>query len=134
MDPKTKQLRALQIDQAIASIDFLENTGGLITPSIEDTVPAKREKLFDCRHFLLWRLRGELPFTVGAAAVPRVLVCIDGSGQIGHGGVTYAIGQGDVWLLPAALGACAFQPTDSNIVGNRSALHSLEPGIKDGIR
>jgi mannose-6-phosphate isomerase len=27
-----------------------------------------------------------------------------------HGGATYAIGKGDVYLLPAAVGACTFQP------------------------
>jgi uncharacterized protein YjlB len=40
----------------------------------------------------------------------RVLVSIEGSGQIEHDGAMYAVGKGDVWLLPAAVGACAFQP------------------------
>jgi mannose-6-phosphate isomerase len=110
VDQKTRQPRALQIDQAIASIDFAENTGGLITPSIEETMPAKRERLFDCRHFLLWRLRGELPFAVGGEGEPHVLVCIDGSGLIEHGSATYAIDKGDVWLIPAVIGACVCRP------------------------
>ena len=32
----------------------------------------------------------ESPFTVGAAGVPRVLVCIEGAGQVEHDGATYA--------------------------------------------
>jgi hypothetical protein len=78
--------------------------------SVEATAPAKRERLFDCRHFLLWWLQGELPFTVGGEDVPHVLVCIDGSGLVEHGGATYAIDKGDVWLIPAVIGACVFQP------------------------
>jgi mannose-6-phosphate isomerase len=42
--------------------------------------------------------------------VPRVLVCIDGRGQIEHGGGTCDARRGDVLLLPAVLGACTFQP------------------------
>jgi mannose-6-phosphate isomerase len=47
---------------------------------------------------------------VGAAGVPRVVVCIAGEGQIEHGGAAYAARAGEVLLLPAALGSCAFQP------------------------
>jgi mannose-6-phosphate isomerase len=47
---------------------------------------------------------------VGAVGVPRVLVCIDGKGQLNHGGATYEIGKGDVFLIPAVLGMCTFQP------------------------
>ena len=77
---------------------------------MEDVKPVLRERLFLCQQFGLWRLRGELPFTVGAAGVPRVLVCIEGAGQIEHGGAAYAVGKGDVLLLPAVVGACAFRP------------------------
>ena len=47
---------------------------------------------------------------VGAAEAPRVLVLIEGVGQIEHNGATYAVGRGEVWLLPAVVGVCAFQP------------------------
>jgi mannose-6-phosphate isomerase len=60
--------------------------------------------------FLLWRVLGQEPFTVGAKAEPRVLVGIEGSGQIMHDGIPYAVGKGDVWLLPAEAGECVFQP------------------------
>jgi hypothetical protein len=43
-------------------------------------------------------------------AEPRVLVGIQGSGQIVHEGIPYALGKGDVWLLPAEAGECALQP------------------------
>jgi mannose-6-phosphate isomerase len=81
-----------------------------VTPVVEATTPVERERLFDCEHFRLWRLRGQSPFTVGAAGVPRVLVCIEGMGQVEHGGATYAVGKGDVFVLPAVIGTCVFRP------------------------
>jgi mannose-6-phosphate isomerase len=110
VDPKTGQRRPLQVDQALACIDFGQCAGGLVAPVVETTSPVRRERLFHCHNFWLSRLRGESPFAVGAAGVPRVLVCIDGKGQLNHAGATYEIGKSDVLLLPAVLGACTFQP------------------------
>jgi mannose-6-phosphate isomerase len=107
---KTGRPRPLQVDQALACIDFRQSDAGLVAPVIEGTTPVKRERLFHCEHFWLWRLSGELRFTVGAASAPRVLVCIAGSGLVEHSGASYAVGRGDVFLLPAKLGACTFQP------------------------
>jgi mannose-6-phosphate isomerase len=114
VDAATGQPRALQVDQALACIDFApgsaELASGRVTPVMEGTTPVECERLFHCEYFRLWRLRGRSPFTVGAAGVPRVLVCIQGSGQVEHGGATHASGTGDVWLLPAVIGACTFRP------------------------
>jgi mannose-6-phosphate isomerase len=113
VDEETGQPRPLQVDQALACIDFAECTGGLVAPVIEAVTPVKRERLFDCEHFLVWRLRGEAPFTVGSSGVPCVLVCIEGAGRVEHDGATYAIEKGEVWLLPALTGACAFRPNSA---------------------
>jgi mannose-6-phosphate isomerase len=114
VDAKTGQPRPLQVDQALASIDFQEHASGLATPIVVTTAPILRERLFDCPQFLLWRLRGQSPFTVGAANVPRVLVCIEGHGELEYAGVPYAVGKGEVWLLPAVAGTCVFHP-DSEV-------------------
>jgi mannose-6-phosphate isomerase len=111
IDPETKKPRPLQVDQAFASIKFGACDSGLVAARVETTVPVKRERLFDCDAFLLWRLLGQDPFPVGKTAEPRVLVCIEGSGQIMQNGAPYAVGKGDVWLLPAEAGECAFQPS-----------------------
>ncbi len=111
VDPKTKKLRPLQIEQAFACIEFGPSDSGIVAARVETTTPVERERLFDCPAFLLWRLLGKDPFTVGATAEPRVLVCIGGSGQVIHQGTPYAVGKGDVWLLPAEAGECAFQPS-----------------------
>jgi len=110
VDAKTKQPRALQVDQALACIDFAQGEIGPVTPVVEATTPAARQRLFQCQQFRLWRWCGESPFTVGAVGLPRVLICIEGAGQVEHDGVAYPIGKGDVWLLPAVVGACAIRP------------------------
>ena len=110
VDAKTRQPRALQVDQALACIDFADSAAGLVTALVEAETPVKRERLFHCEPFWLWRLSGQSPFTVGAESVPRVLVCTTGTGQIDHSGASYVVGKGEVWLLPAAVGTCVFRP------------------------
>ena len=84
-----------------------------MAPVVEATTPVLRERLFHCEHFSVWRLRGQSPFTVGAAGTPRVLVCIAGEGQLEHDGANYPVGHGDVVLLPAEVGACSYRPRDA---------------------
>jgi mannose-6-phosphate isomerase len=110
VDAKTGKPRPLQVDQAFACVDFEGSAAGLVAPRVETTTPVERERLFDCEPFRLWRLLGQAPFPVGATGEPRVLVCIGGSGQVEHGNIPYAVSKGDVWLLPAEAGVCAFQP------------------------
>jgi len=123
IDPKTGKPRALQVDKAIACIDFAEGPVSRVTPVVETTTPVEREKLFRCEHFWLWRLRGQAPFTVGKPDLPRVLVCIEGEGQVEHGDATYTVGKGDVFVLPAVIGTCVFRP--------RVAVNLLEIAIPD---
>jgi mannose-6-phosphate isomerase len=123
-DPKTGEARPLQVEQALACIEFVKNGAGLVAPDMEATTPVEREELFHCKQFRLWRLRGLLPFTVGAAGIARVLVCIEGAGQIEHSGATYAVRKGDVLLLPAVVGACVFRPNE--------AVNVLEIALPEG--
>jgi mannose-6-phosphate isomerase len=111
IDPETEEPRPLQVDEAFACIEFGASDSGLVAPRVETTTPVERERLFDCHAFLLWRVLGQDQFPVGATAEPRVLVGVEGSGQIMHNGTPYAVGKGDVWLLPAEAGECAFQPS-----------------------
>jgi mannose-6-phosphate isomerase len=106
-DPKTGQGRPLQVEQALACIDFEHGPAGPVVPVVETAQGELRERIFLCEHFGLWRIHGASPFQVGAAGTPRVLVCIAGDGRLEHDGVAYAIGRGDVLLLPAALGVCS---------------------------
>jgi len=123
IDSKTGKPRPLQVEHALASVDFAESSAGLVTPIVETTAHVTRELLFKNDYFWLWRLRAQSPFTVGAEGVPRIVLCIDGAGQIVHGGVTHAVGKGDVFLLPAEMGVSAFQP--------RGGVTLLEIAIPD---
>jgi mannose-6-phosphate isomerase len=113
VDAKTGKPRPLQVDQALASVDFAECAGGLVAPVVESKTPVERERLFHCEHFWLSRLHGDTPFAVGKPDVPTVLVCIAGKGQIEHGGATYPTRKGDVFLLPSVTLPCTFGPCGS---------------------
>ncbi len=110
VDPVTGLPRALQVDEALACIDFAQGVLAPVVPVLEADAPARRERLFDCEHFCLWRVQAELPFTVGAGGLPRVLVCIAGAAEVEHGGAPHPIGFGDVMLLPAVVGECRVRP------------------------
>ena len=110
VDPKTGKPRPLQVEQAIACIDFEQVAIGPVAPVVEEAAPVRRERLFHCEHFSVWRHTGQSPFTVGAAGTPRVLVCIAGEGELEHSGTNYPVGRGDVVLLPAEVGACSYRP------------------------
>ncbi len=115
VDQKTGKPRPLQVDRALASVDYAECDAGLVRPIVEDAAPLSREKLFDCDYFRLARLRGDSPFLVGAPGVPSVLVCIAGAGRVEGAEVQYSIGKGNVFLLPAVLGTCTCKPGDSGL-------------------
>src|SRR5208337_701326 len=57
VDPKTGQPRPLQVDQALACINFGKGAGGLVAPVVEAIWPVRRERLFQCEYFWLSRLR-----------------------------------------------------------------------------
>jgi mannose-6-phosphate isomerase len=113
IDPKTGHPRALQIDKALACVDLAQGPICPVVPVVETMQPAKRERLFDSPHFRLWRLQGAAPFVVGAADEPRVLVCLEGVGNLQHGGAEFTMEKGAVVLLPAAVGECRFRPARS---------------------
>jgi mannose-6-phosphate isomerase len=110
LDPRTGQRRPLQVDQAMACIDFEQGAIRPLRPLVEETHSVRREKLVHCDQFSMTRISGQLPFIVGAAALPRVLVCLAGSGQLEHAGRNYTFGRGGVLLLPAVVGECSCRP------------------------
>ena len=113
IDPNTGKPRPLQVEQAMACIDFEQVAIGPVASIVEQDAPVRRERLFHCEHFSVWRHTGQSPFTVGAADTPRVLVCIGGEGEIQHGGTNYPVGCGDVVLLAAEVGACSYRPRNA---------------------
>ena len=124
VDARTGKRRPLQVDKALACVDFGHEAAGPVVPVVEQVTPVLRERLFLCEHFGLWRLRGNAPFTVGASGAPRVVVCIAGEAGLEHDGADYPFGRGDVLLLPAVVGACAVHP--------RGEVTVLEMSLPEG--
>ena len=123
VDARTGQPRALQVDQALACIDFTQGPVGPVVAVVKTSSPVLCEQLFSCPHFRLWRWRGTVPFVVGAEGELRVLVCVAGTGVLEYAGTTYPINKGDVLLLPAVIGACAYRP--------HGAVSLLEVGLPE---
>ena len=116
IDEKTGKPRDLQVEKAIACIDFTQTEIGPVKPVIEENRPDVREKVFDNQHFKLWRITGTSPFMVGKTDTPRVLVCIEGKGELDSNNEFYTLDKGEVMLIPAITGACPFVPKDKVIL------------------
>ncbi len=110
VDAKTGKTRPLQVEQAMACLDFEQVAIHPVAPVVEVAEPVRRERLFQCDHFSVWRHTGQTPFTVGEVDTPRVLVGIVGAGVLEYRGANYAVDRGNVVLLPAEVGACSYRP------------------------
>ena len=116
VDPNTGSPRPLQIAEAKACVDFAQVAIHPVEPLVEEEAPVRRERLFHCDHFTLWRHTAQHPFKVGAADTPRVLVGVAGAGEIEYRGAPYRLGLGEVVLLPAEVGECVYRPRGTSVV------------------
>ena len=110
VDKKTGKPRDLQVEQALACIDFAETDIKPATPVIQVIERILCERILENEHFTVWRYTADNSFLVGEVATPRVLVCIEGSGDILYDEKNFPLAKGDVMLLPAIVGACRFEP------------------------
>jgi mannose-6-phosphate isomerase len=110
IDPKTHEGRPLQVGQAMACINFSQGSIQPVTPRLQESNTVRRETLIRCDHFGVCRFSGAVPFLAGAPGTCRVLVCLDGRGELDHAGVNYLFRKGDVLLLPAIVGVCSCRP------------------------
>ena len=116
IDEKTGKPRDLQVKEALTCIDFNRTEIGPVTTIVQINEPVLREMLINNEHFSLYRITGDYPFIVGKDAVPRILVCIEGAGELESKEEFYPITKGEVMLLPAANGACPFIPNGEVIL------------------
>jgi mannose-6-phosphate isomerase len=125
VEEETHERRPLQVEQAIACIDFAPSVIGPTIPSVMQQAPVFREQLFDDAHFQVWRMRSRKSFIVGSAGRPRVLVGLEGEGEVAFDGEAYLLRRGGVMLLPAVVGTCPCQP--------HGDLCLLEIGLRQGV-
>jgi mannose-6-phosphate isomerase len=110
VDSKTGKPRPLQIDEALAAIHFDRGAVTPVEPGPQTSESGRAEMLIHDAHFDVVRRKGSVPFPVGAESEFRVLVCIDGGGDIEAGARQVSMSRGKVLLLPAAIGAGTFVP------------------------
>ncbi|MEO5909899.1 MAG: type I phosphomannose isomerase catalytic subunit [Pelobium sp.] len=111
IDAKTGKPRDLQVDKAIACIDFNQVNIGPVEPIRNSSEPNK-EKLFDNEHFILERIKDKLPIKLGFINEPTILVCLSGDGKLIWNNNDYQINKSDVMLIPASVGVCNLQPNN----------------------
>ena len=112
VDAKTKKPRQLHIDEGLACADFQRGPCPPIGPAVAVGDGVRREGLVTCAYFALERLTAHVPFRVGAANCCRAVVCVEGRGELESRGVRYPFRAGDVFLLPAEVGACIALPAE----------------------
>lgn len=110
-DAKTGKPRDLQVDKAIACIDFDQVNIGPVHPIKSQNIE-NAEVLFDNEHFKLWRIDSKDEVTVGFKDEPAILVCIDGNGTMDYNKKDYSISTGEVMLIPAVIGQLKLQPAE----------------------
>lgn len=115
IDPRTGRTRPLQVEQALACLNFEKGPVGPLAVRVDQTMPVRRETILECEHFGVARIRGSQPFWVGAYDLPRVVVCIGGHGVLEHAGHSYPFAKGDLRVLPAAVGRCLCRPQDADV-------------------
>ncbi|MBP3959998.1 class I mannose-6-phosphate isomerase [Gemmata sp. G18] len=110
VDAKTGQPRQLHVNEGLACADFGRGPCYPVGPAVAVSNGVRREGLVACDYFTLERLTSAAPFRVGAANQCRAVVCVKGHGELESAGARYPIRTGDVYLLPAEVGAAIVVP------------------------
>ncbi len=122
--------RPLHIEQALAVINFGEQSGGKLDP-VRLTRGAVMETYFiACRYFAAEKW--EFAERIAAVTQPEhfdLLIFLAGSGRIESGGSAEHYSPAQVWLLPAALGAYQLTPQSPTAL-----LRTYVPDVSDFVR
>ncbi len=124
------QARALHIPQALAVMNFGEQSGGRIEPVRITRGPVTETYFIACRYFAAEKWE----FAERIAAVTRpehfeLLIILSGSGRIAWADDSIAYAPAQLWLLPAALSAYQLAPESGT-----SLLRTYVPDIGDFAR
>jgi mannose-6-phosphate isomerase len=116
IDEKTGKPRDLQVEEALACIDFSATNVKPVKPEVLSDSAELREKLAEDEHFTILRHTGSFPFLVGKDKEPRILVGVEGKGELEYQNEMYHFKKGEVILLPAMVGACTFIPKTNMVM------------------
>jgi mannose-6-phosphate isomerase len=112
VDPRTGMMRELHLEQSFACVDYSRGPSSPTDVVVESLLPARRERLVSCDYFRLWRVKGEMPFPVGAKGECRIVVTTEGRGELIAGGRKLPMHPGATWVLPAEIGEAECRPID----------------------
>jgi len=110
VDATTGEPRALHVEDALACADFARGPCDPTVPTGGTDAGVRREGLATCPYFGLARHTAAVPFAVGSVGRCRAVVCVAGRGELEAVGTRYPLSTGDVYLLPAEVGACVCHP------------------------
>lgn len=116
VDEKTGKPRDLQVEQALACIDFSITDVGPVVPVKDDDENVLREKIFDSDKFRVARLTCGTAFTVGEENAPVILIGVSGCGEVHAATDIYTLAKGEVMLLPASVGPCRFVCKEETVI------------------
>ena len=112
VDAKTGQPRELEVDQALACIDFVDGAAGLVAARSGGRDAGGARETLSLRSVLVVapaRRIAVYGWSRGCAA--RTGMHRAARDRSNTSGETYAVRKGEVWLLPAVVGACTFRPS-----------------------
>lgn len=128
VDPATGQPRALQVEQALACIDWSRGPCQPVQPAVIMHGTLRCEGLIQCSYFTLERLTLFGPTTVGKPGRCHILVICQGTAILECGGQTESVTAGDVLLIPAAIGLVQLAPLSEPLIVLDCGLGEGTPG------
>lgn len=126
VDPVTGQPRPLQVEQALACIDWSRGPCQPVQTAVVMNGTVRREGLIHCSYFTLERLTLFGPAAVGKPGRCHILVALKGTATLAWAGQTESLTAGDVLLIPAALGVVHLTPLSEPVI-------VLDCGLGEGI-
>ncbi len=122
--------RPLHIEQALAVINFGEQSGGKLEPVRLTRGPLTETYFIACRYFATekWEFAGRIAGVIQPEHFD-LLIILAGSGHIEWGDAAADYAPAQVWLLPAALGAYQVAPRNPTTL-----LRTYVPDVNDFVR
>lgn len=102
--------RELHVAQAIECIDFDRGPVEPWPTKVEPYPGGTHEWLAVSPYFSLERLRLRGRASLGTSYFATIVLGLEGTAEIEHGGVSHPLGLGETLLLPACLGPCEVVP------------------------
>lgn len=116
IDAVTGRPRPLQIEEALACIDWSRGPCHPVRPAVTVHAGLRREGLIDCPYFTLERLTLSVPAMVGVPSQCRILVGLEGTAHYHWDNQRETLTAGEALLVPASIGTLLLVPQSLPVV------------------